>query len=252
MQITHCSPYRDADGRPRTDARTKKEAPLALGADWLDQLAAEDAIIENFGDHLDDDYVMVCNATLLEDGPDADMLLVGPNGVWAFEFVHEPGSYQAEDDKWLALSKETAEYEPVEPSPIATARDNASAVYDYLHSKDLPVPWVNPILLLTRPEINFYSDGAVANIIKPDEITNFILQEVRDLDAVMDETDVAQIVTALRPFFTQTPDTQEADPTAPKTLMGMTTGQWIFIMVLAFLNLLVLGGFAWLVFSYLM
>jgi hypothetical protein len=251
MQITHCSPYRDADGRPRSDARTKKEAPLALGADWLEKLAAEDAIIENFGDHLDDDYVMVCNAMLLEDGPDADLLLVGPNGVWAFEFVQALGSYQAEDDKWLALSTETSEYEPVEPSPIATARDNASAVYDYLHSKDLPVPWVNPILLLTRQEINFYSDGAVANIIKHDEITNFILQEVRDLDPVMDETDVAQIVTALKPFFTASPSENETNPDAPKTLMGMSTGQWIVIMALALLNLLVLGGFAWLVFFYL-
>src|SRR5260221_72749 len=110
MQITHCSPYRDAEGRPRTDARTKKEAPLALGPDWQEKFAAEDGIIDIFGNHLDDDYVLICNAMLLEDGPDADLLLVGPNGVWAFEFVHEAGSFQAEDDKWLALSVATSEY----------------------------------------------------------------------------------------------------------------------------------------------
>jgi Nuclease-related domain len=250
MQITYCSPYRDAEGRPRTDARTKKEAPLALGPDWQEKFAAEDGIIDIFGDHLDDDYVLICNASLLEDGPDADLVLVGPNGVWAFEFVHEAGSFQAEDDKWLALSVATSEYMPVEPSPIATARDNASAVYDYLHTKDLPVPWVNPIILLTRPEVNFFSDGAVANIIKHDEITNFITTEVRDLEAVMDETDVAQIVTALKPFFTPSPSATTSDSSAPKTLMGMSTGQWIVIFVLALFNLLVLGGFAWLVFFY--
>lgn len=249
MQITHCSPYRDADGRPKTDARTKKEAPLALGADWQEKLATEDAIVDIFGDRLDDDYVMICNPQLLEDSSDADLVLVGPNGVWVFEFVHTPGSFQAEDDKWLALSPATSDYEPVEPSPIAVARDNATAVHDYLHSKDLPVPWVNPILLLTRPDVNFYSDGAVANIIKHDEIANFVKQEVRDLDPVMDETDVAQIVTTLRPFFSTSPTGTEADPSAPKTLMGMTTLQWIVIMALGLLNLLVLGGFAWLLFS---
>lgn len=246
MQIIHCSPFRDGEGRPRTDARTRKEAPAQLGSDWQDQLAAEDVIFGIFGDHLDDDYVLTCNAALLEDGADADMLLVGPNGVWVFEFVHSVGSFQADDDKWLALSAETAEYEPVQPSPIATARDNATAVYEFLHSRDLPVPWVNPILMLTRPEVNFYSDGAVANIIKHDEVAQFATQEVRDLEPVMDETDVEQVIAALRPFFA-TASTAAADgQPASKTLMGMNTGQWLVILALALANLLVLGGFAWL------
>lgn len=243
MQIVHCSPYRDAEGRPRTDARTRRDASDRLGADWQDQLASEDTVIGLFGDHLDDDYVLVCNVALLEDSPDADMLLVGPNGVWAFEFVHSSGSYQAEADKWLVLSSVTSEYEPVEPSPIAVARDNSAAVFDFLHSKDLPVPWVNPIVILTKPDANFYSDGAVANIVKLDEITQFVIQDVRDLEAVMDETDVEAVVSVLRPFFT-TPSAEPAQAAGGgRTVMGMTTAQWLIILGLALANLLLIGGF---------
>jgi hypothetical protein len=246
MQIIYCSPFRDAEGRP--DPRAKKEAQAVLGTNWLDKLGYEDKIVDVFGDHLDDDYILVCNAQFLDGPSDADMLLVGPNGVWVFEFIHDRGSFQVQNDQWMRLSEISVEYEPVDPDPLAVARDNAAAIYEYLHSKDLPVPWVNPLLIMTNPEASVFSNASAITVLQPDQMTQFVTQDVRDLEAVMDETDVEQIITTLKPFFVTPEGTASAaaNPSS-KLLMGMTAGQWMFILLLALLNILVLGGFAWLV-----
>lgn len=245
MQIIYCSPFRDAEGRP--DPRAKKEAQAALGTDWLEKLGTEDKVVDIFGDHLDDDYILVLNAQFLDSDSDADMLLVGPNGVWVFEFIHERGSFQVDDDQWMRLSEISVEYEPVVPNPLMVARDNGAAIYEYLHSKDLPVPWVNPILIVTNPDANFFSNSSAVTVLQLEQVTQFVTQDVRDLEQVMDETDVEQIVAAVKPFFTTPTRTSSAsDRPTSKLLMGMTAGQWIFILFLALLNILVLGGFAWL------
>lgn len=245
MQIIYCSPFRDVEGRP--DPRAKKEAQAALGTDWLEKLSTEDSVADIFSNHLDDDYVLVCNAQFLDEAPDADMLLVGPNGVWTFEFIHERGSFQVENDQWMRLSEISVDYEPVDPNPLAVARDNAAAIYDFLHTKDLPVPWVNPILIVTNPDANFFSSASALTVLQLDQVTQFVTNDVRDLEQVMDETDVEQIVTSLKPFFVSPGQADSASnrPTS-KLLMGMTTFQWIVILVLALGNILVLGGFAWL------
>jgi hypothetical protein len=249
MQIIHCSPYRKPEGKPRTDK--KKQAAKNLGANWLDQLKAEDAIIEILSNHLDDDYYLICNADLVEDSPDADMLLFGPNGVWVFEFVHTPGSFRAEGEDWLALNDQSAEYEPVSPGPLASARDNANAVYDYLHSKDLPVPWVNPVLILTADEASLHNDGAAVSAIRADEAREFVAREVRDLDAVMNEQDVQRLYDALAPFLgdavqaSATDEEEEEEIGGKRTrLLGMTAREWLVILVLAFMNICLLGVFA--------
>lgn len=244
MQIIYCSPFRDAEGRP--DPHTKKEAQAALGANWLEKLGVEDKVVDIFSDHLDDDYILVLNAQFLEDVSDADMLLVGPNGVWVFEFIHERGSFQVDNDQWMRLSEVSADYEPVNPNPLTVARDNGSAIYDFLHSKDLPVPWVNPILIVINPDANFFSNSSAVTVLQLDQVTQFATKEVRDLEQVMDETDVEQIITTLKPFFVTPARATSVDRPTSKLLMGLTTAQWIFILFLTLLNILALGGFAWL------
>ncbi|MBM4424066.1 MAG: NERD domain-containing protein [Chloroflexi bacterium] len=224
MRVTHCSPFRDAAGSPRSDNR--REAAKALGSRWKDYLKAEDAIIENLGDNLDDEYQLICNGNLLEDGPDTDMLLIGPTGMWVVEFVHGKGLFKASGDDWLSYNNNTLEYIAAEPNPILIAR--ANAIYDYLHSKDLPVPWVNPLLILT---------------LRPADIQQFVVLDIRELDSVMSATDVDMVAETLRPFFTESAPAPAQAP-APTTFMGMSTQQWLIILGLALLNICVLGGLA--------
>jgi hypothetical protein len=245
MQIIHCSPYRDADGKPRKDV--KKEAALALGPKWMDILKAEDAVIETLGDNIDDEYTFICNANLLGDGPDADAILVGPNGVWVMEFIPGKGMYKAEGERWFVYDNKKMDYQLVDPNPIVAARDNANGLYDYLHSKDLPIPWVNPVLILTASDVTLNAEDTAATFLKPDEVQQFAMQDVCNLEPVMDDTDAAMIVETLRPFFGAPPPPAVAldeDREVPTTFLGMTTTQWVIIFVLALLNICVLGGFA--------
>lgn len=244
MQIIHCSPYRNAEGRPRTDLR--REAAKALGPNWTSQLQTEDSIIDLFANHLDDDYFLLANLPLLENGPDADIVLFGPNGVWVMEFIHTDGEYKATLEQWLKYNSQANGFEPQDYNPVTAARDNAGAVYEFLHSKDLPVPWVNPVLILTHPNITVYNESSALATVKSDEIEQFARQDMVELDAVMDETDVQQVFTTLRPFAVSLPAaaSEEEDGGKRKRLFGMTTGQWMVVMVLALLNLCVLGGFA--------
>jgi hypothetical protein len=248
MQVLHCAPYRDSDGKPHWDA--KQYALDTLGPNWMELIDAEDAIIETLSRHLDDDYHLVCNAVLLESGPDADMILVGPNGVWAIEFMHHPGDFKASHDDWLAYDSTRKDYSPSTPDPLAAARDNAGAVYELLHSQNLPVPWVNPVVILTDPSINVYSESPTVAIIRREEVYQFVNTDVRDLDPVMDEADVAAIVQALRPYFSASAVLAPASvpvKEVPKQLLGMSSRQWAMILLLAILNICVLIGFAWLV-----
>ncbi len=244
MQIFHCSPYRTAEGKPRADL--KKEAARDLGPNWQEQFQTEDAIIDTFANLLDDDYILFVNLQLLEDGPDADLLLFGPNGVWSIEFIHAEGEYKAQGDDWLRYDEAAGDYVAVEHSPIVAARDNAGAVYEYLHSKDLPVPWVNPVFILTQPNITAYTENTAIATVRPGEVDQFIQQDILELEPVMDETDVQQVFNVLRPF-TNAPASLASKTSADGTrkLWGMTTRQWIIILVLALLNVCVLGGFAY-------
>lgn len=248
MQVIHCSPYRDADGHPRRDV--SKEAAQAFGPKWKEILKSENAVAGTLGGYLDDRYTLICNAPLLEDGPDADGILVGPNGVWVLEFVHGKGMYKAEGERWFVYDNKKMDYQPVEPNPIVSARDNANGLYDYLHSKDLPIPWVNPVLVLTGPDITLNADDAAVVFFKSGEAQQFAVQDVNSLDPVMDETDTAMIVEVLRPFFGAAPaaeesgEAEEESKETPSTFLGMTTTQWVIIFGLALLNLCVLGIFA--------
>jgi hypothetical protein len=244
MQIFHCSPYRNAEGKPRADM--KKEAAKALGANWLEVFQTEDAIIDTLANYLDDDYILFTNIQLLEDGPDADLLLFGPTGVWAMEFIHVDGEYKAEGDNWLRYSSESNDYEAVADSPIVTARDNAAAVYEYLHSKDLPVPWVNPVFVLTQKNITAYTENTAIATVRPGEVEKFAQQDIMALEPVMDETDIQQVFNALKPFANAPASlAQDGGGGGRKKLLGMSTMQWVVILVLALLNICVLGGFAW-------
>lgn len=251
MQVLHCAPYRDSDGKPH--AASAAQAVEALGPNWTDLLEAEDSVIETFANHLDDDYVLICNAMLLEGGPDADMILVGPNGVWVVEFVHGSGDFKASGENWLAYDSNKKDYSPADPNPLAAARDNASVIYEHLHSQDLPVPWVNPVVILTDPHnINVYSESPTVAIIRREEVYQFVNQDVRDLDPVMDEADVAAITEVLRPFFTASAIIEAAgaeEKEVPTRFLGMSSVQWAIILTLAVLDICVLGSFAWLVFS---
>lgn len=249
MQVIHCAVYRDAEGRPRDDG--KNEALEALGPNWMELLEAEDAVIETFANHLDDDYHLICNALLLEGGPDADLILVGPNGVWAVEFVHISGDFKASGESWLAYDSTTKDYTPAEPDPVAAARDNANVIYEHLHSQNLPVPWVNPAVILTDSSINVYTESPAVAIVRREEVYQFVTQDVHDQDPVMDEADVASIIEALRPYFTaaavEAAGAEEKQ--VPTQFLGMSTVQWVIILLLALLDICVLGGFAWLVFT---
>lgn len=247
MQVLHCAPYRDAEGKPHWEMR--QHALDTLGPDWTRALESEDTVIEILANHLDDDYTLICNALLLEDGPDADLILVGPNGVWAGEFVHLSGDFKASGENWLAYDSARKDYTPAEPNPIATARANAGVIHEYLHSKDLPVPWVNPVVFLTDPHnINVYGESPAVAIIRREEIYQFVTQEVRDLDPVMDEADVAAIVEVLRPYFTASAAVEAARTDVkepPKHFLGMSSVQWAILLALALADICVLGGFAW-------
>ena len=248
MQIIYCSPYRTSEGKPRAEMR--KAATKALGPDWLDKLQAEDSVIEVFNENLDDDYHLIVNVLLLEGGPDADLLLIGPNGVWAAELVHGGGEFKAEGDQWLVHNPQSNEYEPAKSNPVAAVKDNAGAIYEYLHSKELSVPWVNPLIILTDPTLNVFSEGSAISIVKKEDVYQFVTQDVRDLEAIMDETDVQLVVSTFKPFFgSQTALADDGAPLGPKRFMGMSTVQWLVIIGLALMNICVLGGFAWYVLS---
>ncbi len=243
MQIVHCSKFRDREGNLLPEAR--KEAPKALGQDWKAMMEAQDFVAQGLAQYLDDAYVLLRNVTLTGLTHDADLIIVGPTGLWTLEVAYLKGLFKVDGINWMSYTSKL-EFETVEPNLASHVRENAQALFDFLREKKFSVPWVNPVIMLANSQIDVRTEEAAVAIIRPDGIEQYVAENILPVEPALspDEAiNVAEAIIALgEPDEKDEEDTQKVN-----RFLGMTRPQWVVIAILALIDICVLGGFAFLV-----
>lgn len=243
MQIVHCSPFRNETGQLLRGAR--KEAAQSLGPDWKSILDGEDQAAKTLANALDDSYVLIRNLGLPGLDHDADLILVGATGLWAIEVTNLGGLHKAEGAHWLAFNPGAVAFEPVEPNLVERARQSGSAIYTYLHRQNMPVPWVNPLLLCINPKMDVRVEDTPVAVLNRADIPGFIANSAKAFEQILNVDDVKTVSESLL-TLSQTPTAKVRRPKRLPTL-GMTRPELMVIGLLALMNVCLLGGFALLI-----
>lgn len=243
MQIVHCSKFRDREGNLLPEAR--KEAPMALGPGWKAMMEAEDFVAQGLAQYLDDAYVLLRNVTPPGLTHDADLIIVGPTGLWAVEVAYLKGLFKVDGVNWMSYTSKL-EFEKVEPNLASQVRENAQAIFDFLREKKFSVPWVNPVIMLANSQIDVRTEEAAVAIIRPDGIEQYIAENILPAEPVFNPDEAINVAEAI--IALGEPDEEsQADAKKPSRFLGMTRSQLVVIVILALIDICVLGGFAFLV-----
>lgn len=104
MKILDRTPYRTETGE--IDLIGRIRGTLQYGLNWYPQLEAQKAVIAVLDKVLKDGYVLARNVTLAETEINLPLVLLGPQGVFLINVIHERGVYRARDDEWGTVSGE--------------------------------------------------------------------------------------------------------------------------------------------------
>ena len=243
MRIINRSPYRDADGGllPGADKLAAKE----FGPDWKKLIDGEDRIAAAIDAILDERYVLIREANLPLVGP-IEMILLGPTGVHILSAHHLEGMYKAEGEEWQRYDSGQMEFSRDTENPIERARAASSHLREVLHSRNLPVPFVNAAVVMSSMDTQLTLEAPVVNIIAFNEIEHFISTDVLAGEVIMDAGDVSTVEGVILEHALE-PEKFDLDRSARSGFFGMNRRQLIVLGGMAVLDLCLLGGFAFLV-----
>ncbi len=243
MRIINRSPYLDADGEILPG--TNKLAAEEFGPDWKKLIEGENRIAAAIDAILDERYVLIREANLPMIGP-IEMILLGPTGVHILSAHHIGGMYKAEGEEWQRYDSRQMQFSRDTDNPIERARAASSHLREVLHSRSLPVPFVNAAVVMSSADTKLTLEGPVVNIIAFNEIEHFISTDILAGEVIMDAGDVSTVEGVILEHAHE-PENIDLDRGAPSGLFGMKRQQLIVLGVMAILDLCLLGGFAFLV-----
>lgn len=242
MQIVNLSPFRDARGKLNSGAQQEARQ---RGAEWLAAMRGQEAVVQALAEPLDDSFALLLNGLLPQSDLELDLVLVGPNGVWVLQTVHAPGMYTIEGDNWMAYDTAQLQFAPVEQNPVRQAREGSMRLYEHLHEKDWPVPWINSLLVVTSRDVNIRAKDSAVAILQLDRIPRYVTQDILALEPVMDSADVREVVSVLTAYLSASQPAAEGERAS--RFLGMTRAQWLIVVLMALMNVCVLCGFAFIV-----
>ncbi|MCC6958200.1 MAG: NERD domain-containing protein [Anaerolineales bacterium] len=235
--------------------------------------SAKDFLIQNLRKALDNRFHMICDVCLDEGKGALPLILLGPTGVWVILTDDAKGVFRISETTWEELQSRRGGYKTVYPSPMTVVLEKTQELLDYLLSRGIKVPTIEPAVFFSDPGAHIESTKPAARIIPVDALQRFLITVWRS-PVVFDEDEVQIIVNELAPEGdeTETGALEEIDdiysmrePPAPKkpaepsklSLMAreepalirriaqrfpFSRRQWIMLGVLLVVNIVILVG----------
>jgi hypothetical protein len=242
MRLIHHSQFRNPDGTP---ASKKGRARRALGMDWLTSLHSEDAAIQILADNLDDDYTLFCNTTLPNLAHDADMILIGPKGLWVFEFIYFEGLFKIDGYKLFIYSTREQRFKRCSPNPILQTTEDIEAfrkvIGPHFQQKEVRLPWVIPVVVAVNPKTHIQRTETVGiTLLRGDQLYDYAAHTLKKFDDVLSDEDSEVIVNLLQDV-TQTvkraPEQKKLFHYRQKRIRGYSVAQWIVLLSIIGVNI---------------
>lgn len=214
MKILDKTPFRTESGE--IDIVGRVRGSLSHGLSWYARIQAQNVVIAILEKVLGDKYVLVRNATLVDTEIELPLVLVGPQGVFLINVVHERGVYRAKDDEWGTVRGE--QFVPAAINQVKRTQKLARVLQVYLDRagfKDMLI--VDPILMSADPGTHIESTRPAVRIIMSDALERFAIS-INQGRAILNGEAVHGIVKTIL-----TGPEKKAEPAAPRAASPMAT-----------------------------
>jgi hypothetical protein len=167
---------------------------LRFGSAWYGQMQAQEAVSDQLGRNLPNDFALIRNALVPKTGLIASMILIGPPGVFVIQPSGAKGVFRAKGAEWLTHAG--GRFRPARPNLQQAAFDTAEVLRRYFREVGYEVPQVEPVLAFTNPAAHVDTVHPEARIVLADAIEHFA-GSLRERPPIMDGEDVQLLVNVL-------------------------------------------------------
>ena len=242
MHIVHYSRFRNPDG---TLAPKIAQARRALGADWLISLQSEDGAIQVLADNLDDDYTLLCNITLSRLRHDTDMILLGPKGIWVFEFIYFEGLFKTDGSALTIYNNREQRFKRCRPNAILQASEDVEAlrktIEPHFKQKGARLPWVIPVVVALNPKTHIQrAETITTTILRINELYEYAARTIKKFDNVLaadDSQDIVTILESVTHSVKPAPEQKKKFHFRQKRFRGYSMPQWTLLLSIIAVNI---------------
>ena len=230
------------------------------GFTWVPRMKSQELIIQDLNRVLDFHFTILRNVPLPNQKINIPLVLLGPHGITVLYNSIKKGMFRAEGDDWEEMDNRLRDFKATRPNLITRTKQMAEAFHKFLSDIDYETE-VDGVLIFTDPGTHVNTKRPDVRIILMDAIQRFgvsllkmpqkmTVEEIRHLvnlitEAIQPEhirTDGDRIVPYQQ--FAENVDSGFLRALAPlQRKMQMSRPQWIFLILFAILDILVLVGF---------
>jgi len=242
MRLIHHSRFRNPDGTP---APRKGRARRALGTDWHISLHSENAAIQILADNLDDNYTLLCNITLPPLKHDIDMILIGPKGIWVFEFIYFEGLFKADGYALSIFNTHEQRFKRCKPNAFFQASEDIAAfrkiIEPHFKQRELHLPWVIPVVVTLNPKTHIQRTETVSTtVLRSDDLYEYAARTLKKFEDVLATEDIETIVTTIHSVaqsVKRAPEQKKLFRYRQKRFRGYSMAQWTILLSIGAVNL---------------
>ncbi len=276
MRVIEKSPFIAEDGSITLENCLR--ATLEHGLGWFSEMRAQDYVTERLAKGLDDSHVLIRNAHLPGTDITLPLILIGPQGVRAILASPVRGIFRARGDTWMSFNQRAQRFRAAKPNLQARVIAVARALLTYYQNQGIPLPEIEPVLVLADPRSHVDLVEPETHILLADGIRPFAVGLDKN-QPIMDQEDIHNVAglltdpphdvllpdlptplpeASLEPDVSREPIPQpEEDPfqferlasrTRRRTFFGMSMAQLALLGVMFLFEIAILGAFAYLVF----
>ena len=229
------------------------------GFSWVSKMQSQEKVIVILHRVLDKRFTLLRNFPLPGGAIRIPFVLVGPHGVTVVNLSTAKGIYRAQGDSWTVMDTRSKSFRPVRPNLIVHTKLMTKAMETLLSQIGYAIE-AEGILMFTDPKAHVETIRPDVRVILVDAIERFGLQ-LRQTAPVMELEDVRIVVNDLNKAIQPKEESGEAvirphkqlsrsldsgfmkmiDPLMKK--LNFSRGQWIFLGVFLFLEIVVLTAF---------
>ncbi len=269
MKINEYSPYLDEKGEISLVERIRNT--VRFGSSWYTDQQAQDTITNRLQMALDDSFILLRNLTLEGLEVPIPLILVGSTGVHVIYPSSLKGIYQVNADQWRLMDAGSKRFKLARPNLINRALLLSRAVERHLERCGYQPPLVEPLIIFTDPGMHVETKRPAVRTVMVDALDRFA-SGLAQQEGIVSPENVRKTVKLLvnpPPDLIGAGERTEEDRLLQKALTSRSAGtgpggtpeievpflgpisfssrQWIVLGVLAFLNVVLLTVFIFLV-----
>jgi hypothetical protein len=149
------------------------QAMFQYGFNWLNELQAQQAIINYLDKQLDKGYTLIRNYTLGKSSITIPIILLGPTGIHAIHVAYLRGRFEAKGEAWNIEAGES--YKPAPSNLVKQTQRMAKALRVFIERQGTDVPVdIEPVLIAGNPGMHIESVRPVVRVLMIDGVRSFV------------------------------------------------------------------------------